>query len=182
MAYLIGAIPTSVLASKLTAAPDVRYAGSKHAGATNLMRLAGPRIGAVVVIVDGLKGLIAWAIAYIITLGSPYALPLAAVMAVIGHCWPIYTRFHGGMGLATAGGLMFVVVPQAIAVALPIWAILYLGVFKKKYSARCVTIAIPVGVLLSVLFLGLADNINLMLILLAPVLVIKHLPDWNRVE
>ena len=104
-AYLIGAFPTGVLATKLVGGPDVRYSGSGHTGGTNAMRLTNVWVGVAVVIVDGLKGLLAWGLVYIILLGNPWALPLAGAMAVIGHCWPIYTRFHGGMGLATGGGV-----------------------------------------------------------------------------
>jgi len=145
------------------------------------MRLAGPWIGAAVVVIDGLKGLIAWGAAYVITLGDPYALPIAGMMAVIGHCWPIYTRFHGGMGLATGGGLILILSPLTIAIGAPIWAVLYLFVFKKQYSPRCVTIALPLAVIVSILFLPLAANVKWMIALVAPVLIIKHMPEWNRV-
>ncbi len=181
VAYLIGAFPTGVIATKLKGAPDVRYTGSGHTGGTNTMRLTGPVVGAAVVVIDGLKGLLAWGVAFIITQGSPYALPIAGLMAVTGHCWPIYTRFHGGMGLATGGGLMLVLSPFTIAIGLPIWAILYVGVFKKRYSPRCVAIALPLAAIISILFLPLTAPVKWMLLLVTSVLVIKHLPDWNRI-
>lgn len=188
VAYLIGAFPTGVVATRLTGAPDVRYSGSKHTGGTNAMRLAGLKIGVAVVIIDGFKGLIAWAAAFIITLGSPYALPLAGTMATIGHCWPIYTRFHGGMGLATGGGLMFVMSPVTIIIGLSTWAIFFIGVFKKNYSPRCVIIGLAVGIALSILldpmtpYFNIATNIRWMLVSVGSVLIIKHLPEWNRIE
>ncbi|MBN1219013.1 MAG: glycerol-3-phosphate acyltransferase [Anaerolineae bacterium] len=181
-AYLIGAFPTGVVASKLTGGPDVRYHGSGHIGGTNTMRLIGVGVGTAVAVVDALKGLVAWMVAYLIMLGSPWVLPLAGTMAVIGHCWPIYTRFHGGMGLATGGALIFVVSPLTIALAIPVWAALYLGVFKKKYSPRCVAITIPIAVGLSLLFLPLAITVQGLLVSLTAILTIRHLPEWNRIE
>jgi len=114
--------------------------------------------------------------------GNPWALPLAGSLAVIGHCWPIYIRFHGGMGLATAGGLILILSPWTVAFVIPIWAVFFLGVFQKKYSPRAVTIAIPLAVVLSIIFLNLSLPLKWMLALVTIILVIRHLPEWNRVE
>lgn len=182
VAYLIGSFPTGVVVSRLGGGPDVRYHGSGHIGGTNTMQLVGVWAGATVAVIDALKGLVAWTVAYIITLGSPWALPLAGTMAVIGHCWPIYTKFHGGMGLATGGALILILSPLTIALAIPVWTVLYVGVYKKKYSPRCVTITMPIVTGLSLLFLPLAINVQWLLVLLMIVLVIRHLPEWNRIE
>jgi len=181
-AYLIGAFPTGVVATKLAGAPDVRHTGSGHTGGTNTMRLAGPWVGVTVVLIDAIKGFVAWFAALWIMGGNPFALPVAATAAIIGHCWPVYTRFVGGMGLATAGGLLIILQPMTIAFAVPVWAILFFGVFKKKYSPRCVTIAIPVAIALNIALFSPAPARVWMLVLLAAVLVIRHLPEWNRVE
>jgi glycerol-3-phosphate acyltransferase PlsY len=182
VAYLIGSFPTGVVVSKLTGGPDVRYYGSGHTGGTNTMRLIGTTAGAAVTVIDGLKGLFAWAVAYIIMFGSPWALPVAGVMAVMGHCWPIYTRFHGGMGLATGGGLILIVSPLTTAIAIPIWVVCFIGIYKKKYSPRCVTITLPIAVALTLLFIPLAAEVQWLLVLVTSILVVRHLPEWNRVE
>jgi glycerol-3-phosphate acyltransferase PlsY len=182
-AYLIGSFPTGVVVSKLRGGPDVRHHGSGHIGGTNTMRLMGTAAGAIVVVVDALKGLFAWAVVYVIMKGNPWALPLAGSMAVVGHCWPIYTKFHGGMGLATGGAMLFVLSPLTIAYAIPVWAILYLGIYKKKYSPRCVTITIPIATALSFLFSPPQEtNVQALLILLTTILTLRHLPEWNRIE
>jgi glycerol-3-phosphate acyltransferase PlsY len=180
VAYLIGSFPTGVIATRLAGAPDVRYSGSGHTGGTNTMRLTGPRIGAVVVIIDGLKGLLAWGVAIIITLGSPWALAIGGVMAVVGHCWPLYTRFHGGMGLATAGSLIFIKTPVTLLFLIPLWALFFILVFKKTYSPRAVALAIAVGIPLQLLILPPATDVRWFLLAVCPVLVIKHLPEWQR--
>jgi glycerol-3-phosphate acyltransferase PlsY len=182
LAYLIGAFPTGVVMTKLLGGPDVRYHGSGNTGGTNTMRQVGVAAGATVVVIDALKGLFAWGIAYVIMLGSPWALPLAGTLAVVGHCWPIYTKFQGGMGLATGGALILVTSPWTIALAIPVWAIFFFLVFKKQYSPRCVTITIPVATALSLIFLPLAINVQWLLVMLTVVLVVRHIPEWNRVE
>ncbi len=182
VAYLIGSFPTGVVATKLVGAPDVRYVGSGHTGGTNTMRQAGAWVGATVVVVDALKGLLAWLAAAWIMGGSPWSLPIAGALAVVGHCFPLYTRFHGGMGLATAGGLMLVLSPWTIAIVVPIWAVFFLLIFRKKYSPRSVTIAIPPAVAISIAFLNLPAALDWMLASVAVVLVLRHLPEWNRVE
>ncbi len=181
IAYLIGSFPTGVIASKLVGAPDVRYTGSGHTGGTNTMRIAGAWVGATVVIVDALKGLIAWLVAWWI-MGSPWALPIAGTMAVIGHCFPVYTHFHGGMGLATAGGLILILSPWTIAIVVPIWAVFFLLIFRKRYSPRSVAISIPLAVAITILWLNPAPPLAWMLALVTIVLVLRHLPEWNRVE
>lgn len=180
VAYLIGSFPTGVIATKLAGAPDVRYSGSGHIGGTNTMRLTNPRIGAVVVVIDGLKGLVAWGVAYIIMLGIGWALPIAGVMAVVGHCWPIYTRFQGGMGLATSGALIFLLSPITLAFVIPIWAILFLGFFKKAYSSRAVVLALLVGVTIQIFLFPPEFHIRWFLIFVTPILMLRHLPEWHR--
>jgi glycerol-3-phosphate acyltransferase PlsY len=180
-AYLIGSFPTGVVMSKLVGGPDVRYHGSGHIGGTNTMRLMGAWAGATVTVLDALKGLLAWAVAYLIMAGSPYALPLAGTLAVMGHCWPIYTKFHGGMGLATGGALILLLSPLTIGLVLPVWAIFYLGVFKKKYSPRCVIIAMPIAAALTLLLAPPAVNVQGLLLGVIAVLVARHLPEWQRV-
>lgn len=180
---MIGSFPTGVIVSKLSGGPDVRHHGSGHIGGTNTMRLMGTGAGAIVVVVDALKGLFAWALVYVIMKGNPWALPLAGSMAVVGHCWPIYTKFHGGMGLATGGAMFFVLSPLTIAYAIPVWAIFYLGIYKKKYSPRCVAIALPIATALSFLFLLPQEtNVQALLILLTTILTLRHLPEWHRIE
>lgn len=179
-AYLIGAIPTGVIATKLAGAPDVRYSGSGHTGGTNTMQLTNTWIGVGVVAFDGFKGLLAWGVAYILMLGSPWALPLAGVLAVVGHCWPIYTRFHGGMGLATAGSLILIVSPITLLFAIPIWAFFYFLIFKRAYSPRCVMLAMLLGVTFQIIILPVDESIRWFLILVTSIIIIKHLPEWGR--
>ncbi len=182
VSYLIGAFPTGVIASKLAHTPDVRYSGSTHTGGTNTMRHAGAKIGAAVVVVDALKGILALFLSIWLTQGNPLSVSVAASMAVIGHCFPVYTKFHGGMGLATAGGIILLLSPWTLAIVIPIWAIFYFGVFKKLYSPRSVALSMPIAIAISVAFLPLDAPIKWMLVSMTTILVLRHLPEWNRQE
>ncbi len=182
VAYLIGSFPTGVVATKLVGAPDVRYVGSGHIGGTNTMRHAGPWVGAAVVIIDALKGLFAWLVAWWLMGGNPWALPVAGTLAVIGHCFPLYTRFHGGMGLATAAGMILILSPWTIAIVVPIWAFFFLLIFRKRYSPRSVAISIPLAVAITIFWRNPAPPLAWMLALVTVVLVLRHLPEWNRME
>lgn len=182
LSYLIGSFPTGVVATKLLGAPDVRYSGSGNIGGTNTMRLTNVWVGTTVVVIDGLKGLLAWAVSYLILLGSGWALVIAGTFAVIGHCWPIYTRFRGGMGLATGGGLIFIITPITLLFIIPVWAFFYFIIFKKKYSPRSVALALVIGTALQVLFYPLLWHVRWFLVSMIPILFIKHLAEWNRVE
>lgn len=181
-AYLIGAFPTGVVATRLAGAPDVRYHGSGHTGGTNTARMAGPKIGVAVVLIDGLKGLLAWLVAALITQGSIWALPLAAVGAVLGHCWPIYTGFKGGMGLATGGMILLVTAPLTTLMLVGLWAGLYFGIFRRRYSVRSVILACVLVGGVSLGFLPKSLAVNWTLALICVVIVLRHLPQWGRVR
>jgi glycerol-3-phosphate acyltransferase PlsY len=112
-AYLIGSIPTGYLLTRAIASADLRTVGSGGTGATNTVRALGWRWGVVVLLVDLLKG----AAAVLLARGldaSNLSVALAAAMAVIGHCWPVWLRFRGGKGVATGAGAAVTLTPWAL--------------------------------------------------------------------
>lgn len=117
LAYLIGSIPFAIIVARLKAGVDVRSVGSGHAGATNVMRAAGWGAALLVLVLDLAKGgLIMW---LALRLGAtPWAWPLAGALGVAGHCWPLYTGFRGGMGLAVGGGMLLVLWPLSFAIGI----------------------------------------------------------------
>jgi len=147
IAYLIGAIPTSVIAGKLLRGIDIRKEGSGNAGATNVWRVLGWKAGVTVLTIDLGKGILAASVIPLISFGSisidPLLIPiLCGLAAVIGHVFPIYTGFRGGKGVATAAGMLLAVAPIPVGIGV--------GVFGAP-----IPVGIGVGVFgLTLLFFG----------------------------
>lgn len=108
--YLLGAIPFGLLVGRGLAGLDVRTVGSGNIGATNLARAAGWRLGALVLALDALKGLLPTLAARLLSLPgwAPYAVGAAAIL---GHVYPVYLSFRGGKGVATSLGVFLVLAP-----------------------------------------------------------------------
>jgi glycerol-3-phosphate acyltransferase PlsY len=121
-AYLIGAIPSGVILTRIAGAGDIRQAGSGNIGATNVYRVAGRRLGIITLICDALKGVLP--VATLLAIGgySPAQLGLVAAAAFLGHCYPVYLGFKGGKGVATALGIFLVLSPLSVLGALLVFA------------------------------------------------------------
>ncbi len=111
--YLIGSIPSGVLLARVFGGPDPRTVGSTHTGATNVFRHVHPLAGVLTGAFDFAKGALAVWMALKL-FGSPWVIPFAGAPAVAGHCWPVFLNFRGGMGVATAAGLVLWQFPQII--------------------------------------------------------------------
>ena len=98
IAYLIGSVSTSIIVSKIILGDDIRNHGSGNAGATNALRTMGKKGGALVVLGDALKAVIAILIAKLIV-GTDVAVYAAGIGVVLGHNFPIYFGFKGGKGI-----------------------------------------------------------------------------------
>jgi glycerol-3-phosphate acyltransferase PlsY len=126
--YLIGSIPFSFLVVKAIRRTDIRHHGSGNVGATNVARTVGKLPGLVALLLDGAKGWGAIELARLIFHSAAWPLRAgglmqsasfwigaAAVAVVIGHMYPVWLRFHGGKGVATATGVFIAIDPAAIA-------------------------------------------------------------------
>jgi glycerol-3-phosphate acyltransferase PlsY len=175
-AYLIGAIPTGVLLTRLAGIGDVRQAGSGNIGATNVYRVAGRRLGILTLVGDGLKGALP-----VLLAASALHLPegrtaLVAAAAFLGHCYPVYLGFKGGKGVATALGIYLVLSPLAVLGAL----LTFIAVlWKWRYvslASICAAVATP--------FLVLAAEGSLALVLatlfISAMVVLRHHGNIER--
>lgn len=120
LAYLLGSIPFGLILTRLTGAGDLRAIGSGNIGATNVLRTGRKGVAASTLLLDLAKGLVAVLIAKAWWPGNE---ALAAVGAVLGHCFPVWLRFHGGKGVATTMGV-------SLGLAWPIglaYAVVWLG-------------------------------------------------------
>jgi len=115
--YLLGSIPFGVLIGQQTAGVDIRKLGSGNIGATNVLRVLGPRTAAVVLAADVTKGLVAVFVGKWLVGGDLVPL-LAGIAAVVGHNWSIFLRFGGGKGVATTAGVVIATMPLTAAIAI----------------------------------------------------------------
>ena len=175
LGYLSGSLPFSIWVTRIIKKVDVRDAGSGHATTTNTLRQAGFLPGLLVFVLDISKGFLpTW-------LAMNYApfewiAPIAASLAVAGHCWPIFAQFRGGMGLATLGGSLLAVEPITFIISLGILISLTLGL---KHSARA---ALITGMLIAPILwiVGLRGQIVWVALASGLVVAYRFLIDWNR--
>ncbi len=137
--YLIGSIPSGLIIGKLRRV-DIREYGSGNIGTTNVLRTLGARYGALVLIADVFKGVIAVLLArYII--GSPMSEMAAGFAAVAGHDWSLFLKFKGGRGVATSLGALLPLVMPA-----PLTGVIGLAAFVLvTLASRYVSLASIVG-------------------------------------
>lgn len=116
IAYLLGSLSSAIILCKVLNLPDPRTQGSGNPGATNVLRMAGKKLGILVLLGDIIKGVIPVVLAKSLGL-APYLLGWIALAAFIGHLFPIFFKFKGGKGVATAiGGVLVLSWPLALAV------------------------------------------------------------------
>jgi glycerol-3-phosphate acyltransferase PlsY len=147
LAYLVGSIPFALLVAR-TSGADLRRVGSGNIGAANVMRASGFSAGVTVALLDMIKGAAGVTLAAWLTPNvSTHA--FAAIAAVVGHIYPVWLRFRGGKGVATACGAFSLLVPAAIP---PAVAVFVLTVWLTRYvSAGSVlaTVTLPPVALLA---------------------------------
>lgn len=112
--YLLGSIPFGLLLGRLFGRADVRKEGSGNIGATNVARVAGPVAGVLTLLLDAGKGALAVYLAMRLGDGSAMWIMAATLCVLAGHCFPVWLRFRGGKGVATAAGAFLVVCPVAM--------------------------------------------------------------------
>jgi len=122
MAYAIGSIPFALLIARWWGAGDLRRAGSGNLGAANVFRVSGVTAGALVALLDITKGALSVTLARHLS-DQPAAPAAAGLAAIVGHVYPVWLRFHGGKGVATASGVFAILSPLALAPALATFAV-----------------------------------------------------------
>src|SRR5271169_2107289 len=109
--YLLGSIPFGLIFAKILGGKDVRTAGSGNIGATNVSRVAGPLAGILTLLLDAAKGYAAVLLAARLSDDTAMWLVIAGFSALLGHCYPVWLRFKGGKGVATAAGVFLALSP-----------------------------------------------------------------------
>jgi glycerol-3-phosphate acyltransferase PlsY len=175
LGYFSGSLTFAIWITRLVRGVDVRDAGSGHATTTNTIRQAGFFPGALVFVLDVAKGYVPTWLA--LHYGpAAWIAPLTAALTVIGHCWPVFAKFRGGMGHATANGSMMAAFPLAILICYGLLIALTLII---RHSARASVLA---GILFAPLLwlVGLNGPLLWIAAAVGVVITIRFTSDWNR--
>ena len=143
-AYLLGTFPSAALVARANGI-DITAVGSGNPGASNVTRALGWRKGIWVFVLDALKGAIAAGLGLLVD-GRPAAYWLGAA-AIVGHVFPIISRFRGGKGVATGAGVMAVLHPLVTVVLAVVWIVLSRLTSKASIASIAVVALLPVGLI-----------------------------------
>ena len=143
MCYLIGSIPFGLILTKIFTKQDIRDIGSGNTGATNVLRTGNKLLAALTLALDAGKGAVPIIIMNLV-FPSLFFIALTIIMglaAIIGHCFPIWLKFKGGKGVATALGVLLAAAPYAGLAACGAWLLSFL-IFRISSLAALIAIAI----------------------------------------
>lgn len=179
VAYLIGSVSFAVVVSRVMGLADPRTYGSGNPGATNVLR-TGNRLAALLTLLgDALKGVVAVLLARMLapSLGlDEQAVMLAGLAAFIGHLYPVFHRFQGGKGVATAAGVLLAVDPLIGAGTLATWLII---AFFFRYSSLAALVAAVFAPLWQAFIHG-ADSRALAVAVMGALLIWRHRVNIGR--
>ncbi|MBT9457604.1 MAG: glycerol-3-phosphate 1-O-acyltransferase PlsY [Burkholderiaceae bacterium] len=133
--YLIGSLSFAVIISKAMGLNDPRHYGSGNPGATNVLRSGNKAAAILTLVFDALKGYVP--VLLVLLFGQPYGLgegtaALVGLAAFLGHLWPVFFRFQGGKGVATAAGVLLAINPLLGGATLATWLII---AYFSRYSS-----------------------------------------------
>ena len=175
LAYLLGSVSFAVVVSKAMGLPDPYTHGSKNPGATNVLRTGNKVAAALTLFGDAAKGWVAVTIARAV-LGDPISsdnnlmLGLVAIAVFLGHLYPIYYRFKGGKGVATAAGILFAISWVLGLATLGTWLIV---AFFMRYSSLAALSAAAFAPLYFTFLFGL-QPMGLAILVMSLLLIYRH--------
>ncbi len=189
IAYLLGSIPFGYIVGRLKGI-DVRQHGSGNIGATNVLRVVGKGWGLAVFAADALKGFWAVRIALWLVARSPDAIHyteffaiFAAAVCVAGHSYPVWLRFRGGKGVATAAGAIFGIMPIAGIAIFVVWLVTFLTTRYVALASIAGALALPVVVAI-LMRLNLTQGMVLLYfsVLMSALVVWRHRSNIARLR
>src|SRR5690242_15489223 len=146
VAYLLGSIPFGLLLTRAFGRGDVRKVGSGNIGATNVARAAGLLAGVLTLVLDVAKGVGAVLLAKTLSNGSATWMMIAAFGVLLGHCFPVWLKFKGGKGVATAAGIFLILSPLACLAAIILFVLVV--IFWRYVSLGSVSAATAMPLLI----------------------------------
>lgn len=175
LSYLVGSIPNGLIVGKLTSGVDIRQFGSKNIGATNAYRILGPWPALWVLLTDIAKG-VAGVYIGLGLVGTPPAALAGGIAAIAGHNWSLFLGFKGGRGVATALGVIAILMPQVTAIVFVVWAVIV-------YFTRYVSLGSIVGAFIApplVWLFGERQEYLYFAIVAAFFVIVRHRPNIQR--
>lgn len=148
VAYLIGSVSFAVVVSRAFGLPDPREYGSGNPGATNVLRTGNKAAAALTLAGDGAKGWVAVILAQLAApaFGAPDGtVPAAALAVFLGHLFPVFHRFEGGKGVATAAGIMLALSWSVTLMLGAVWLVMAFGFKISSLAALTVALLAPIG-------------------------------------
>lgn len=174
-AYLLGSVPFAVLSSRLFGLADPRTYGSGNPGATNVLRSGNKKAALLTLVGDALKGWLA------VFLAQRFGLPegvvaLVALAVFLGHLFPVFLKFKGGKGVATAAGALLALDPWLGLLTLATWLLV---AYVSRYSSLAAIVAAVLAPLYAATLHG-ADALFGVVALIALGLIAKHWVNLQR--
>lgn len=173
--YLCGSVCSAIIVSQIFSLPNPCTEGSRNPGATNVLRLAGKKYAAIVLIGDMLKGLLPVLLAKFLGAG-PATLGFTCLAAVIGHMYPVFFDFKGGKGVATALGALMGLHFIMGVVVLTTWILV---ANFTRYSSLASLISLTLAPLMAVASIGHPDTFPPILLMTA-LIIYKHRDNISR--
>jgi acyl phosphate:glycerol-3-phosphate acyltransferase len=170
--YLLGSIPFGLILTRAFGAGDVRTIGSGSIGATNVLRTGRKGLAAATVLLDAGKGVAAVLLAAALLPGTE---GVAAVAAVLGHCFPVWLGFKGGKGFATAAGVCLALAWPVFLLCAGVWAIVIAASRISSLSSLIAVTAAPVAAWLMDLL-----DVALTLAVIAAIVIVLHRANIGR--
>jgi glycerol-3-phosphate acyltransferase PlsY len=179
VAYLIGSLSFAVIVSRTMGLADPRSYGSKNPGATNVLRSGNKRAAVLTLLFDALKGFVP--VLLVQQFGDRFGLgddvaAFVGLAAFLGHLWPVFFRFQGGKGVATAAGVLLALNPGLGGLVLLVWgAVAYLS----RYSSLAALVAALSAPLIQMMFIGTGPE-TLAVGLMSLLLIWRHLGNIQK--
>ena len=175
LAYLVGSVPSGLILGKLFWHTDLREHGSHNIGATNAWRTLGKVPGIIVFVADSLKGQ-AGVLLGLSLVGTPLAAVVGGLLAIMGHSFSIFLRFHGGKGVATSLGVLTMLMGNVTIVVFVLW-------FTIVYITRYVSLgSVVAGFLTPVLaaFFSYPMEYIVFTVIAAFLVIVRHRENIKR--
>ena len=175
LAYLFGSLSSAIILCRIAGLPDPRTEGSGTPGATNVKRIAGSKLAALVLVIDIVKGSLPVLLAVLLGLSETW-LALVALAAFLGHLYPIFFQFQGGKGVATALGGFIVLSPLLTVAVVSTWVMTFIVTRISSLSAIIAALLAPLYA-----FIWIDDQIaHSIITVMAALLLYRHRSNIQR--